>query len=244
MKTTLTLYVLRHLTDPDFTVKASGRSLDDAIENCSGGAEKWEHVSTEEVPYKHASLIAAIVSALPGSWTGEPQSIEHADCNWYLVRDDGLRLFVSMPIYGHKHKLEISASPDRLSGRWVDVYADGKRLSAPKIGVSEIKAPTQIAKDITRRLLSDSENYNAAVLATIAQHRDSESKQLATYRALCELFGTTTREQSQGTRNTIVHYGAGTCEVNPGGSVSFKLYSVPADKALAITKALAKIVAN
>ena len=230
MKTELTIYHLKS-KDGD-TVAAHGNSLKDAQDNCSGGASKWKHDHTEKRPYTHATLIASIVAAMPG-WDAEPQSIEYVNCNWYLVREDGLRLFVSMPSYSHKNKLQVSLSASRHNGCLPEVYDNGKRLSPPSIGVGAMKTPAQIAKDIMRRLLPDAEKYNELAVAVIKARDAAALKQAEVYAAICKAFNETPRH-----RDHNGYFSGGSFEVLPGGSASFKLYSVPADKAVAVAKAI------
>lgn len=242
--TTFNLYHLCKKTDPSYEIVSHGKTLKAAIANCSGGSDTWRHVRTEKRSYTHAALMNDIAAALPGTWTAEPNSYEHADCNWHVVRDDGLKLYVSMPSWSHRGKLEISLSIPSRNGRYVDVYEGGTRLATPKIGVSEEKSVEQIVKDIIRRLLPDAEKHYKAILARIAEYDASEAAQLDTYRQLCAVLRVEPRQQTPGDPRTSAYFGHGSFEVNAGGTASFKTHSVSPEKAIKIAEALQRLLAE
>lgn len=181
-------FILRRESD-NLEVAVAAPNLKAAIDRCSGPAENWEFVRETEEDYVLAPLAAAIAAELPGQWAIEPNSDEYANCNFYLVRADGMKLMVAAPSYSHKNKFHIFLSPPRDDGQWIGVYVNGTKLECPSINVSETKSPVQIARDIERRLLPDAEIYFAEANQILAKRNAAADKQRQNIIAVCNALG-------------------------------------------------------
>lgn len=126
--------------------------------------------SVESASYEHASLAQEVVAHLPGVWSIEPTDRRH-DCNFRLIRADGLRLWFS-PIGRYDRPGKGYVSYDRLRDRkngWIYAYdADHKEILDPSIKYALTKSPEQVAKEIARRLLPDAEALHAQVVERLA----------------------------------------------------------------------------
>jgi hypothetical protein len=176
--------------------------------------ERWAYVSSESIPYKHGEFCAAIANALPGNWVAKPLSDEYADCSFYLIRDDGLRLFALAPGWSHKTNWQFSFA------------VSGTRClrSQPKpITVNPARGATIIAKSIANRLLQPAEQAHAEV---VAQEVAEAKAKAARTEALAEI-----NAQLGTNYGTQFYHKDATIEVREGGRVSIQLHSI--DPALA-----------
>lgn len=127
--------------------------------------------STESASYDYASLAQEVIAHLPGTWSIEPTD-RRPDCNFRLLRADGLRLWFSpTERYDRKGKGYVSydRAKDRKNG-WIYAYdADHKELSDPSIKYALTKSPEQVAKDIARRILPDAEALHAQIIRRQAE---------------------------------------------------------------------------
>ena len=243
MKTTLAAHTFRKIADHEYTITCYADTPELAAEHIGYNRSEYEFVSTRSIPYVHAEFIAAIIAALPGKWDAEPISKEYPDCNWHLIREDGLRLFIARPGWRAKGKYTISASHDQHNGQFVTVYANGSKLDSPSIGVSETKTPQQIAADIARRLIPDATAYFEAYKIQFAKWDEATNAQAKSYRTICKMFGLTPDESPRHGNRPRGYFTAGSFYVNAGGSVEFSLYSLEPDKAAKLAKCLAAIAA-
>ncbi len=155
--------------DAEATAHAYGEDLADAKRRNFTHGDGWEYTGTEEVPYLLAGAAHAIAEALPGNWTVGPQSEEHPNCGWDLIREDGLTLYMHGPAYGHAESYSFGLHAPRHNGDWVEAYDETtrERLPNPSINCAVTKSKEQLAKDIVRRLLPDAENVHAAIMRRI-----------------------------------------------------------------------------
>lgn len=217
-----------------------GETVEKALKSCSGGADQWSYVRTEEIPYKWGVLANDVAACLPGQWEAKPISEEYADCNFSLIRDDGLTLFMAGPGYSHKDAFQFSLSAPRKDGRYVEVYDDKhNRIPCPSINVGGGKSAEQMAKDVGRRLLPDAERVAALVAAKIDAENDFTAKRVATLKALCAALGVEVPSDYHSKETRFSGYADSLdFEVNSGDSVTIKLRSVPLAVALKAVKAL------
>lgn len=106
-----------------------------------------------------AAQVALALSAETGdSWAARPvynDGDAGRASHQYLVRSDGLRLWMSGPDWSGKDRLTVMHSPaDELCNVGA-VYDGGARIEPPNsISVSALKNPAQIGRDISRRLVA------------------------------------------------------------------------------------------
>ena len=197
----MTLHTYRRTTD-GLTVRTPTK---DHLSN----PEAWEYVSSESIPSKHGEFCQSLADALPGSWVAKPLSDEYADCNFYLIRDDGLRLFASAPGWSHKTNWQFSFA---VSG---NRYLHNR---PNPITVNPARGAQVIAKSITNRLLKPAEQAHAEVTAQEAAEAKAKAAQTNALSEINAQLGT-----NYGTR--FYHKDA-TVEVREGGRIHLELYSI------------------
>lgn len=196
---------LHTLTNGTTTIKVGADTTEGAIAKCSS-PDQWQHVSTEEVPYVHEPALKAVAEALGPNWRTKPMSDEHADCNFYLVRDDGLKLFAAAPGWSHKTN-------------WTFSFAVGGnrylRARPKPITTSPHRDAHGIAKSIISRLLRPAEEAHAEVIAQDTAETKAKEAQDDALSELNRVLGTNYRDR-------FYHKNA-TVEVHPGGKVDIRL---------------------
>ena len=216
---------------------------------------RWEetavHSRTETFPYKYAPIVADIIAALPGDWDAEPVGDEYEDTGFNLIREDGLRLWISGPSYRHKGKFHIGFSaPNGIDGRRInDIYemCDGslKQFRPESANVAETKTGEQIAKDIARRVLPSAEKAQSLCLEKIAKESEAQDAREVSLARICQVTGKPLPEKSE--RYPEYRYsmhlqlqgsGYGSIEINAGGSVCIELRSLSPEHAESVLKAL------
>jgi hypothetical protein len=141
-----------------------------------------------------AQRVALALSAETGaSWKSDPvYKDDDGDraAHQYLMRDDGLRLWVSGPDWSGKDRLNVSHSAtEELRGIHA-VYDGNERVHAPAdISVSALKDPAQIARDIARRLVPSASVYFAKLKAQHAKNCAYENAKLAFFEELGKASG-------------------------------------------------------
>lgn len=203
----MTIHTYRRTTD-GLTVRAASK---DQLSH----PEMWEHVSSESIPYKHGEFCAAIANALPGNWEAKPVSVHHADCNFYLIRDDGLPLLASAPLeWMNKANWEFSFA----------VAGNRYLRNRPKpITVNPARGATIIAKSIANRLLQPAEQAHAEVVAQEVAEAKAKAAQTDALSGINRALGTN--------YGTQFYHKDATVDVREGGRVSIQLHSI--DPALA-----------
>lgn len=243
-KLTFTKYTFvgKGWNDTESEVCSYGRTPEEAKSHI-GRPENYRLVAQEEVPYTHAERAHAIAAALPGEWEATPTSYEHANCAWTLRRADGVAIWFSGPCYNHKAAFQFSADLPRHNGSYVEAYRPGTydKMPTPRINCGESKTPEQMAKDIARRMLADTEEITQVVRARIASMIAAADAREATLAAVCEAMGKPTpskdtRYPEYRYKQSVPHGGA---EISTGGTVSFTLYGVPKEQALKLAALLA-----
>lgn len=131
------------------------------------------------------TLAPAIAAALPGQWVARPVSEDYHDSNFYLIRADGLTLFLahSRGNWAPKGKLRVSHNRPRNGGQYVELYAGAPhygKIESPDMNVAETKSAAQIAADIVRRLLPEAETVERLTREKIAATNDYETRKRAT----------------------------------------------------------------
>lgn len=246
-------HVFKNITKPgeesfEITVpalRAHGHSVEYAKKHQVFGAEKWEYVRTNRLPYTHADISEAIAAALGEQWEAVPQSEEYPDCGWRFIRaGDGLTLCSSPPSYSHRNAWRFSVSAPRHKGAYVEAYdGDRSRMACPGIGCADTKTPEQMAKDITRRLLPDAEKYWNAVVEQIRNMEEGENQQADSIRAVCAAMNKPAANDYQTKQPSAGQsFDGGTFEVHHGGNVAFKLYSMEIGKAVKLAAAIKAIL--
>jgi hypothetical protein len=228
------------------TLRVFAPSPELARKNICRDGEGYTFTHSETLPYNKVEKVSQVAAELGDNWQVVPLSTEYEDTNWYLLRSDGLRLFLANgPTWSKAGKAEISLSTPRHKGSYIEPRdAEGKRVSTPKIGVSwDAKTPEQIAKDITRRLLPDCEIVHHATLSQIAKMEQADSDQLASLTALCEALGCPVPRDyhSKYPRFSGSHEGVD-FTVNYSGSITLKMDYLPKVKALKICEAIKGII--
>lgn len=235
-------HYFRAINEPDGGEFASyAETPEKAKAQFTRNGEGYEYTRSEELPYNHTDIALAIADALSGEWEASPQSNEYAQCGWELRRDDGLTIYLSGPSYDHKTQFRFGLSAPRHNGHYVEAYDGNERLNHPVIGCGIAKTPEQMARDIERRLLPDAERVNGLVLARIASMIASENAQSASWKAVHKALGKLAADDPA-RRNFNGYFDGGSFEVHSGGSVTFKLYSLDADKATKLATAFRAII--
>lgn len=193
----LTLHTYRR--DDGLTVRTPTK---DRLSN----PERWEYVSSESAPYKHGEFCQSLADSLPGNWVAKPLSDEYADFNFYLVRDDGLKLFASAPGWGHKTNWKFSFA----------IGGNRYLRARPKpITGNPDRGAQALAKAIARRLLGPAEEAHAEVIAQDTAETKAKKAQDDALSELNRALGTNYRDQ-------FYHKNA-TVEVRSGGKVDIRL---------------------
>jgi hypothetical protein len=195
----MTLHTYRRTTD--------GLTARTPTKDQPSSPETWEYVSSESIPYKHGEFCVAVAQALPGNWVAKPLSDEHADCNFYLIRDDGLRLFASAPGWSHKTNWQFSFASNRYL-----------RHRPTPITVNPDRGAQTVAKSIANRLLKSAEQAHAEVTAQAAAEAKAKAAQTNALSEVNAHLGT-----NYGTR--FYHKDA-TVEVREGGRIHLELHSI------------------
>lgn len=175
--------------DTSHEIKVAAQTEQEAFERISGGQSDWTISRTEQAEYVGYPKALAVCRALGSNWTPKPMSDEYADCNFYLVRDDGLEISMNRPNYDHKKAYSFWFSRPRYNGEYIEIYREGHRINPPSINCGESKTPEQMAKDITRRLLPEAETQFAEVNSRIAARIACDNKQLASLKTVCAALG-------------------------------------------------------
>jgi hypothetical protein len=197
----LTLHTYRRHND-GLTARVSNR---DQLPN----PEAWEYVSSESFPYKHGEFCVAVAQALPGNWVAKPISDERADCNFYLVRDDGLKLFASAPGWSHKTNWQFSFA----------IGGNRYLRNRPKpITVNPARGATITAKSITNRLLQSAEGAHAEVIAQETAEAKAKDAQTNALSEINAHLGTN--------YDARFYHKDASVEVREGGRVSIQLHNI------------------
>jgi hypothetical protein len=193
------------------------------------------------VPFNLAPTALAIAQALPGEWTIKPVSTESKNSNFYLIRADGLTLWMadSNGGWAKKGRYAIHGSrPKKGNNQYVELYEGGSRIKEPEITVSDEKHSTQIAKDIVSRLLPEAERVHTLAMQQIKGEQDYAAKETATREAMQATVGGRGWRSPDG---AAIKAGYGDWKVS-GETVSFDLNSMPLDKAKELAAFLTKSI--
>ncbi len=136
-----------------------------------------------------AAQVALALSAETGdSWAARPvynDGDAYRASHQYLVRSDGLRLWMSGPDWSGKDRLTVMHSPDNDLSRVGAIYDGGARVEPPNsISVSALKNPAQIGRDISRRLVADASIYFEKLKAQHAKDCEAANARLAFFHKL------------------------------------------------------------
>jgi hypothetical protein len=200
--------------------------------------------------------IAVALSALTGSkWTVTKDRNE----NEHLTREDGLQFWLRIGGYGNEGKAAIHFDrPLGRDGRSPSLWAKGGgQIGNPSINVSLTKSPEQIAKDIVRRMLTESEEVFKLANESIASTNSYLDGKVKTTIAIAALCGTQPERHYQSKELTfeIDPYkgagvkkfekcGYGKITVSSEDSVNIELTSVGFDTAAEIVSAINRILAK
>jgi hypothetical protein len=225
-------------TDPTSTIRVAATCAAQAYERISGGAKEWTWTRSESEDYTHAGIAASICAALPGDWSAKPQSDEHKDCGFYLVRSDALTLWLSPPAYHHKDAWGIAFSRPSWKREQVGLWIKGERVANPSMNCSVKKSPEVMAKDIARRILPECERQFAECNAIIEAWKEQHRKRDAALDQVAAALGIEVRRDKY-TNEPKLEGHAGNIEfrVSYDGSVTLKI-DTQADKVAAIAAAL------
>lgn len=203
------------------------------------------------------ALLTQIAASLPApggkAWSVKPYDSEHvgqAESRGYLVRSDGLSLWVHAGGYGQKGRITFSLNRPHDEGAndggYVTIYRSGSagRVADPSITAADTKDADQLAADIARRLLKDAEEVHALVMVQINAHAAHRAARLGTAQRIADALGLPMPEASHHNRDRDLSFslnrstdnwdrGYGDAKVS-GDTVSFELRSIPADKAIEI----------
>jgi hypothetical protein len=182
-----------------------------------------------------------IAAHMPEGWTASAP--DGHDNGVYLNGPDNVQLHISyIRVYSSADdRLNISGAPAREEWKQASDYRDRKDFPNARKGitVSVSKSPSQIARDITKRLLPAYLPYVAELRKRLASENDYEAR-VVTFRAqLLAALGSAGVEH--GDHDIYLHLddGYGTIRVS-ADSVSFDRFSLPGHLALEIAKVLAK----
>jgi hypothetical protein len=199
-----------------------------------------------------SDLALLIALELPGNWTPKNrEDINRAE----LVRADGLRLvFISGGGWAPSGKVHVTFSrPRDAKNGHIDIYGDAfnggpinQRITDPSINVSLSKSAEQIANDIARRLMPESERIFALVNERINSANAYEISRDALTQRVCDAihgknwvlskYEQESRKLSLGGVESGSGYGD--VRIDSGDSVTFSLSSIPADKAVELVQFL------
>lgn len=217
---------LHTLTNGTITIKVGADTVERAIAKCSS-LDQWQHVSTEEVPYVHGPAMEAIAEALGTDWKAEPTSDEHPDCNFWLVREDGLKLYSNNPDrYGQK-------------GRWtfglVLPYGYHYNRIAP-VNIGATKTPAQIATGIRNRLLPQAEAAFTKTQNQIEAEQKQVTAQKEVFDHLVEFLGRKATGSNANSRQ--IYFQGGRVEVMAGGRITLEFSGVSLQAAKSVLSGL------
>jgi len=143
-------------------------------------------IKTESATFNFAKQSQEIAAHLPKKWEIAPAWPDDPKSPFYLTRDDGLQLFLRLSdTFRETNKGSASyCRPKDSRGRYVGIYDDGKTVLEPNIGFALTKTPQEIAKDITRRLISDAERVHVLALRAVESAnayaiQEAKAKELA-----------------------------------------------------------------
>jgi hypothetical protein len=182
-----------------------------------------------------------IVASMPDGWTAVAPDTH--DNGIYLAGPDNVRLQITyMPRYlSAGDRYEITGRPTHEEWQQARSYSDGKDFpnGRKSITVSADKAPAQIARDITRRLLPAYLPYLAALRERLDKHNACEIRVGKFRDQLLSAMGNAGEARDEHEIYLRLADGYGSMRVSDG-SVYFQNLSVSGDLALAIAKVLAK----
>jgi hypothetical protein len=202
------------------------------------------------------TAIAVALSTLTGAkWTVTKDRHD----NEHLTRDDGLQFWIRIGGYGNEGKACIHF--DRPLGRdgraptlWMKSPGTGQ-ISNPSINVSLTKSPEQIAKDIVRRMLKESEEVFKFANEAIQNERNYFSGKERTTFLMASLCCTEPGRHYQSKELTyeidpyigagvpaFKDHGYGKIKVSSENSVDIELTSVGVDTASEIVSAIHEIL--
>lgn len=203
------------------------------------------------------TAIADALSTLTGSkWsvTKDQHEKEH------LTREDGLRFWLRIGGYGNEGKAAIHFDrPLGRDGRAPSLWAKnaGGQIGNPSINASLTKSPEQIAKDIVRRMLTESEEVFKLANESIANTNKYLDGKVKTTLEIAALCGTEPKrlynspdlsfEVDPFTANGVAKFGKcgyGKITISSEDSVNIELTSVGLDVAREIIVALNKILSS
>jgi hypothetical protein len=128
----------------------------------------------ESAPFDHAQRAADVAAALPGDWTIKPTDPASPASSFYLVRADGLKLFIRFTeTWGSNGKGYASYQrPPGARSERLYLYDDNRNeVKDPSIKFALTKTAQQVAADVTRRLLPDAEQvHRLAQVALASSH--------------------------------------------------------------------------
>lgn len=211
-----------------------------------------------------AAQVALALSAETGdSWAARPMYADDEGygaraAHQYLVRSDGLRLWVSGPDWSGKDRLTVSHSAADEFRHVGTVYdgANGAVSPPSSITVSAAKNPAQIARDIERRILTEAASFFEKLKAQHAKNCEAQNARFDFFHKLGAASGGTlnfewdhvmrapdlTRPRFSvdlgGKSETWDKHGYGTITVHSGDSCQIRLDSVPSSVALKICEFL------
>lgn len=136
-----------------------------------------------------AAQVALALSAETGdSWAARPVYNDDDACrasHQYLVRADGLRMWMRGPYWSGKDRLTVMHSPADELRNVGTVYDGGARIEPPNsISVSALKNPAQIGRDISRRLVADASIYFEKLKAQHAKDCEAANAHFAFFHKL------------------------------------------------------------
>lgn len=208
-----------------------------------------------------AAQVALALSAETGdSWAARPVYNDDDACrasHQYLVRADGLRMWMSGPDWSGKDRLTVMHSPADELRNVGTVYDGGARIAPPdSISVSALKNPAQIGRDISRRLVADASIYFEKLKAQHAKDCEAANARFAFFHKLgaasggklnfeynhAERMPDLTRPRFSvslgGESETWDRHGYGEITVSSGDSCKITLESLPPAVALKICEFL------
>lgn len=198
--------------------------------------------------------IAGSLSRITGNdWTVTKDRNE----NEHLTREDGLQFWLRIGGYGNEGKAAIHLDrPLGRDGRSPSLWAKGGgQIGNPSINVSITKSPEQIAKDIVRRMLTESEEVFKLANEAIARDNAFLDGKVKTTFLMASLCGTEPNRHYQSKELTFEvdpfkgagvekfkKNGYGKITVSSEDSVNIELTSVGVDTAALIVSAINKIL--
>lgn len=201
------------------------------------------------------TAIAAALSAITGSkWS----AVKDRNNNDEIAREDGLTFWFRVGGYGNEGKVCVHFDrPIGHDGRaptlWMKSPGTGQ-ISNPSINLSLTKSPEQMAKDIVRRMLKESEEVFKLANESIASTNNYLKGKEKTTFLMASLCGVEPNRHYQSGELTFEvdpfkgagvakfeGFGYGAIKVSSENSVDIELTSVSADVAAEIVSAINKI---